>query len=81
MNTTTISKWGNSFAIRIPKAVIERVRFREGDTLELDMTENGGLILRPTRRPFTLEELVQGITPDNCCTETDWGEARGHEAW
>ncbi len=82
MNTTaTISRWGNSLAVRIPKGILERSRVREGDRLELDVSEDGGLVLRPVCRPCSLEELVRGITPENCPSETDWGATRGKEAW
>lgn len=36
-------------------------------------------VLRPVRRPCTLEELVAGITPENRTSETDWGAAKGNE--
>ena len=81
MNTTTVSRWGNSLAVRIPKAVMDNARFQEGDELELNVTAEGELLLRPARRPLTLEELLDGITPENCPSETAWGEARGKEAW
>ncbi len=81
MDTTTVSRWGNSLAVRIPKGILERSRVREGDSLELNVSEDGGLVLRPVRRPCTLEELVAGITPENRPSETDWGAARGNEAW
>lgn len=34
----------------------------------------------PTRR-YTLEELVEKITPDNTYEETNWGNAVGQEIW
>ena len=81
MDTTTVSRWGNSLAVRIPKGILERSRVREGDSLELNVSEDGGRVLRPVRRPCTLEELVASITPENRPSETDWGAARGDEAW
>ncbi len=82
MNTTaTISRWGNSLAVRIPKSILERSRVKEGDSLELDVSEDEGLVLRPVCRPCSLEELVAGITTENCPAETDWSPARGKEAW
>ena len=81
MDTTTVSRWGNSLAVRIPKGILERSRVKEGDSLELNVSEDGGLVLRPVHRPCTLEELVAGITPENRPSETDWGTARGNEAW
>lgn len=47
MNTTaTISRWGNSLAVRIPGGILERSRVREGDGLEFDVSEEGGGLSR-----------------------------------
>lgn len=59
-----ISKWGNSLAIRLPKAVIESLRVREGEAVELDINADT-LVIRAARPRYTLEELIAGITPDN----------------
>jgi hypothetical protein len=32
---TQMVKWGNSLAVRIPKAVVEEARLKEGDSLEI----------------------------------------------
>jgi len=59
-----ISKWGNSLAIRLPKAAVDSLRVREGEAVEL-VIEDGALVIRPARPRYTLEELVAGITPFN----------------
>lgn len=52
MNTTaTISRWGNSLAVRIPGGILERSRVREGDGLEFDVSEEGGAC-PASRMPF-----------------------------
>jgi antitoxin MazE len=30
-----VSKWGNSLAIRLPSAVVEALRLKEGDSIEI----------------------------------------------
>jgi antitoxin MazE len=59
-----ISKWGNSLAIRLPKAVVDGLRMRAGEAVEL-LIEDRVLVIRPARPHYTLEELVAGITPFN----------------
>lgn len=59
-----ISKWGNSLALRLPKAAVEGLRVREGDALDLQI-EDRGLIIRPARPRYRLEDLVAGMTPEN----------------
>jgi antitoxin MazE len=80
-NATKVSKWGNSLAIRIPRAVAKEARLIEGDSLALDFDSDGCIILRPTRRKYDLAELVSRITPRNRHRETDWGPAQGRESW
>jgi antitoxin MazE len=78
---TTVSKWGNSLAVRIPLAIARQAGLSEGDCLALALGSEGGLVLRPTRRRYELSELVARITPKNRHGETDWGQAQGEEFW
>jgi len=78
-------KWGNSLALRVPKAFADEIGASDGKAAE--MTVNDGKLIveikRPRRRKprYTLDELVAGITPDNRHEEIDWGPAVGNEAW
>jgi antitoxin MazE len=65
-----IVKWGNGLAALIPKDVAEELRLKAGDSVMIDASE-GRVDLR--RVVPTLEELVAGITPENCHGEIDWG--------
>ncbi len=80
-NDATISKWGNSLAIRIPLAIAKQAGLGEGDCVSLALDRNGAIVLRPTRRKYELSELVRRITPKNRHRETDWGLPRGEESW
>jgi antitoxin MazE len=72
--------WGNSPAIRIPRAMLNALQIREGDEVEL-MVEDGRLTARPVNPKLTLESLVAAITPENCHEEIDWGNPVGNEVW
>ena len=37
--TTKIRKWGNSYAVRIPKYVVDKSGLREGSTVEIDIKQ------------------------------------------
>jgi len=78
---TQLARWGNSLAVRIPKDVAEKARFREGDPVRLYVGEGGGVVIEPVQGQITLESLVDGITPENRHAETEWGPARGKESW
>ena len=77
---TQVGKWGNSLAIRIPGPYAKDLGLEEGMELEIAMTPEG-LVVRPPRKRYSLEELVAGITRENRHGETDWGKAEGLEAW
>ena len=77
---TTIQKWGNSLALRIPKSVAQQISVGEGDDVELRVDARG-LVVRPARRRYRLAELVRKITATNRHGETDWGKPTGKEAW
>jgi antitoxin MazE len=78
MPKAQLAKWGNSLAVRIPKAVAEEARLREGDSVVVEALD-GRIEVRRGEKIPTLEELVAKITPQNRHKETDWGPARGKE--
>jgi antitoxin MazE len=75
-----ITRWGNSLAVRIPKALAEQTRIEEGSEVELRVID-GALTIRPKTLAYRLDELLAQVTPENRHDEVDWGEAQGKEAW
>jgi len=48
---TTIQKWGNSQAVRLPKTVLEKLTLRENDQVEIIAdTDNDSIIIKKTSR-------------------------------
>lgn len=47
MTTATVRKWGNSLAVRIPQEVSELVKFAEGVEVEMSVSKNKEILLRP----------------------------------
>jgi len=78
MPKAQVARWGNSLAVRIPKAVAEQARLQEGDAIVIEALK-GHIVLRPAERIPTLEELVAQITPENRHKEADWGPDVGKE--
>jgi antitoxin MazE len=78
MPKARVVKWGNSLAVRIPKAVDERARIKEGDPIFIEVLDER-VRLRPADKVPTLEELVAKITPENRHEEIKWGPAVGNE--
>ena len=77
---TQLVSWGNSQALRVPKAMLDQLHKREGDAVELAL-ENGHLTVRPVHPKLTLESLVAAITPENRHKAVDWGKPVGNETW
>ena len=78
---TTIQKWGNSLAVRLPKDVATKLALREGSRVEV-REGTAGILIRHTPRPRrSLKELVHMIRREHLHTETAWGRAAGVEAW
>jgi antitoxin MazE len=75
-----VGKWGNSLAVRIPGTYARELGLVEGAELELTRVD-GGLLLRPRKREYQLDELLEQVTPESIHGETDWGSAVGREAW
>ena len=76
----TISKWGNSLAVRIPAAFAETVGLEEGTVVEIKVRA-GRLIIVPTDSRYELRELIDQITPENSHELVDWGKPVGKENW
>ena len=79
--TTDLGRWGNSLALRIPKALAEEAGLQEGDRVSLAVAADGALLVRPASRRYALRHLVSRITPRNRHPETNWGGPKGREPW
>ena len=78
---TKVQKWGNSLALRIPKAFAMDAQLINNSFVEISISE-GQIIINPVPAPnWTLDELLAGINEDNIHHEVDTGFALGNETW
>ena len=78
---TKVQKWGNSLALRIPKAFAQDAQLENDSLVEISLVE-GQIIVTPVEAPsWTLEELLAGITKKNIHHEVDTGPSVGNEVW
>jgi antitoxin MazE len=76
-----VQRWGNSLALRIPKAFLAETNLDEGSEVDLSL-EEGRLIVKPVSAPaYSLDDMLNGISPENLHGETDTGQRTGHEVW
>jgi antitoxin MazE len=79
--TTSITKWGNSLAVRIPRALAEQIQLEEGTEVTFSISDNSIIITPKRRKKYTLDELLEGMTPEKFHSEIDTGVAMGNEIW
>jgi antitoxin MazE len=76
-----IGKWGNSLAVRLPKAFADEMNLSENASIRM-MLKDGTLIIAPEREPRrNLEELLAGVTDENIHGEWETGGPKGKEPW
>jgi antitoxin MazE len=76
-----IQQWGNSLALRIPKAFAHQAKVKKGSRVRLTIEKNR-LVVEPVKEAkITLETLLAKVTPENIHPETDWGKPMGKEIW
>jgi antitoxin MazE len=80
MMKTRVERWGNSLAVRIPPSLATETGLAADSLVELAQVA-GKLVITPASRKPTLEELLQGITPENLHGEWETGPAVGGEVW
>jgi antitoxin MazE len=82
MTTITLSKWGNSSAIRIPNQILKQLNLEEGAELQIMVTPENDILLHPSKKPHESNEelrahmkrLLSKIKPDSSRhEEIDYG--------
>ncbi len=78
---TKVQKWGNSLALRIPKAFAVDARLVNDSFVEISIV-GGQIIITPVAAPsWTLDKLLAGVNKNNLHHEVDTGFAIGNEVW
>ena len=83
MKTTTIQKWGNSYAVRLPKSTLRRLNLKAGHAVEIrEMAHGRAFSITPVQTDtVSFDELVTRITKENLHALVDFGEGVGKEIW
>lgn len=82
MSQITLSRWGESLALRIPKKITEDKKWQAGDVFEVTAQESGILFKKVRRhKKYDIEELLSGIDEFKAEDLAEWGEPRGREVW
>ena len=80
--TTTIKRWGNSAAVRIPRHALAQANLEEGADVEIVLVKEGEITLRAIRKRKSIQELFADFDGGFYQTEeVDWGKPQGDEVW
>ena len=78
---TTVKKWGNSAAVRIPAAVMQAMRLDLDEVVDV-REEAGRIVIEPVRqKAYDLDKLLTGITSKNLHKAVAIGSPQGKEVW
>ena len=78
--TATISNWGNSQGIRLPKDIIKNMSLAIGDKVNV-LIENHKIIIEPVKeKKFDINELVLKM-PSNYIASEEIDDVSGKEVW
>ena len=62
-----VARWGNSLGFRIPQEGVERLKLKEGESVNVRVKGDTITIRRAkVRRKWTEKELLKGVTPASC---------------
>jgi len=76
-----IQKWGNSLAVRLPRAITKKAGLVIEDEVDIDVDDAGKVVLLPhIQKEYRLDELLAGVNPSNLHKEIVFGEPQGREA-
>ena len=78
---TRIQKWGNSLALRIPKAFADETGLNTGSPVEIKVVDGKIVIVPVHKATYQLDNLLSGITDENRHGSIDTGDPTGNESW
>jgi len=73
-------KWGNSLAVRLPKALADECGIEANSPVEI-VREESCIVIKPLRKKPSLGSLLAQITEDNLHAEVETGSPIGRESW
>jgi len=78
---TTIKKWGNSLALRIPKLFASDANLKIDNIVDISI-DKGSIIITPiSDKEYSLEKLLKGVSENNLHGEIGTGAPVGKEIW
>ena len=80
MLTTTVTKWGNSQGVRIPRDILDDVKIVAGETVAI-FSEDDAIVIKKISKKKTIQELFAGYDGAYVPEEVKTGFPLGEEIW
>ena len=79
---TTLRKIGNSTGLILPKSVLDALKLKNGDSIDIE-TKNEVILIKKDKPHYSLEELIAKCDPDAPPVSHDWDNIKpvGNEVW
>lgn len=79
--TTSIQKWGNSQGVRIPKMLLDAVKWSENEEVTITVYDGKLIIEKAKKEKESIMELFENYEEEYTPEEVDWGKSEGKEVW
>ena len=79
--TTSIQKWGNSQGIRIPKILLDTVKWTENEEITIWVDDGKLVIEKAKKERKNIKELFEDFEGEYKPIDVDWGTPKGEEIW
>ena len=79
--TTSIQKWGNSQGVRIPKMLLDAVKWSENEEVTITVYDGKLIIEKAKKEKESIMELFENYEEEYTPEEVDWGKREGKEVW
>jgi antitoxin MazE len=72
-----VAKWGNSLGVRIPRVLANKIGLHEGTPVDVSIKDSHIII----SKEYSLNSLLDQVTPENIHEEVQFGPACGKESF
>ena len=76
-----VQKWGNSFCIRIPSAILKSLNIKANDLLTIEENDEKIVISKSNKKKISLVDRFNEYNGEDLTKEFSWDEPRGKEIW
>lgn len=77
-----VQKWGNSLALRLPKALADEIGVRRESPVNISVRDHAIVVeLAGKTAKYDLGQMLDEMTSENLQSEVSTGDLTGKEAW